>query len=268
MHTILDIDLDVFSSPTVYWPQTDERPSDDEHTCASADDARYFLEQQCGLNAGSPIAGQEFVEHDEAFYSWRRWIEQGTLSVPFSVVHVDAHADMGMGDAGWVYLLSDLLDLSVEQRRNPRRGYDALNAGNYLMFAVANRWVDRLTYVFPARIPWSANWKSGLSEQIQPDPYTDGAPGDLMVMHFRDGDWRTGMLQLRHCTRETLNRCMGRQELEPVIHLEPPVPFGFTPVRDFHSTGFTHMVVAQSPRFAPPAADKLLPILRRYFVNP
>jgi hypothetical protein len=267
MQTILDIDLDVFSTPTVYWPQTDDRPSDDEHSCASVDDVRHFLEQQCFLSRDKPIAGKEIIDHDEAFYTWRRWIEERTLNPPFSVVHVDAHADMGMGDAGWVYLLSDFLALPLEERRNPRRGYDALNAGNYLMFAVANRWVDQLTYVFPARIPWTANWKSGFSEEIQPDPYTDGAPGDLMVMHFRDGDWRTGLLELRHCSRQTLDHCMGRRVIEPVIYLESPVPFAFTPVRNFGFTGFTHMVVAQSPRFAPPAADKLLPILRRYFVD-
>jgi UPF0489 domain len=153
MQAILDIDLDVFSSPTVYWPQTEDRPADGDYTCASAHDVRYFLEQQCGLSADNPIAGREFIDHDEAFVTWRRWIEQGMLTSPFSIVHVDAHADMGMGDAGWVYLLSDLLDLPVEERRAPRRGFDALNAGNYLMFAVANRWVDRLTYVFPARFP-------------------------------------------------------------------------------------------------------------------
>lgn len=267
MHTILDLDLDVFSSPAVYWPQTNDRPSDEDHVCASAKDVRYFLEQQCGLCTVSKIPGQEFTDHDDAFYTWRRWIEEGSLNPPFCIVHVDTHADMGMGDAGWVYLLSDLLALPIEQRRDPRRGHDALNAGNYLMFAIANRWVDRLTYVFPVRHPWTANWSSGFSEDVQEDPSSDGAPGDLMVMHFRNGDWKTALLELRHCTRETLNSCMGRRELEPVIHVEPPVPFAFTPVPNFAVTSFTHMVVARSPRFAPAAADKLLPIIREYFTT-
>jgi hypothetical protein len=88
-----------------------------------------------------------------------------------------------------------------------------------------------------------------------------------MVIHFRNEDWGTGLLELKHFARETLNRwCVGRK-LEPVIRLEPPVPFAFTSVRNFKFSGFTHMVVAQSPRFVPPAADKLLPIIRGYFVT-
>lgn len=266
MHTILDLDLDVFSWPAVHWPQTNDRPNDDDHVCASAKDVRYFLEQQCSLSRGNRIPGQEFTDHDDAFYTWRHWIERGSLNPPFSIVHVDAHADMGKGDAGWVYLLSDLLALPIKQRREPRRGDDALNAGNYLMFAIANRWVDRLTYVFPVRDPWKANWSSGFSEGVREALSSDGEPGDLMVMHFRREDWRTGLLELKHCTRETLNSYLWRCRLEPFIHLEPPVPFAFTPVRDFGFTGFTHMVLAQSPRYSPPAADNLLPIIREYFV--
>lgn len=267
MHTILDLDLDVFSWPVVHWPQTNDRPSDEDHRVASGDDARHFLEAQCGLSACKKIVGKEVTDHDEAFFEWRTWIEQGTLTPPFSVIHADAHADMGMGDAGWCYLLSDLLALPLGKRREPRRGHDALNAGNYLMFAVANRWVSSLTYVFPWRSPWASNWKSGRSEQVEDDPRSDGAPGDLMVMHFRNGDWRTRMVELRHCSREVLNRCMGRAVLEPFIHLEPAIPFDFTPVRDFRFHGFTHLTVAKSPRFAPRLADNLLPIVREYFIS-
>jgi hypothetical protein len=267
MHTILDLDLDVFSWPIVYWPQTDDRPSDEEHSIASADDVRHFLEVQCGLNTSKRVIGQEVTNHDEAFFVWRTWREQGRLTAPFSVIHVDAHADMGMGDAGWVYLLSDFLALPVDQRREPRRGHDALNESNYLMFAVGNRWLSDLTYVFPWLSPWSSNWKSGRSEEVQENPRYDGAPGDLMVMHFRKGDWRTRTVELRHCTPAVLNRCMGRAVLEPFIHLEPAIPFDFTPVRDFRFNGFTHLTVAQSPRFAPKSADKLLPVIREYFVS-
>jgi hypothetical protein len=266
MNTILDLDLDVFSSPTVYWPpKKNYRPSDNEHMCASGDDVRYFLEEQCGLSRDRRIPGDEFTHHDEAFYTWRRWIEQGSLTAPFAVAHIDAHADMGMGDAGYMYLLSELLALPVEQRGNPRRAYDALNAGNYLMFAVANRWINRLTYVFPTRHPWTANWASSPSKNFRQDPCSDGAPGDLMVMHFQNEDWRTGMLELKHCSYETLKRCVGcTGPLGPVIHTEPAVPFDFAAVPNFSFRGFTHMVVAHSPQYTPPSADQLLPILREY----
>jgi hypothetical protein len=265
MHVILDLDLDVFTSPTVYWPQSSDRPSDNDHVAAGAQDVRHFLEMQCGLSKDRKIPGQEFTNHDDAFFVWRRWIQEGSLRPPFTIIHVDAHADMGMGDSGYMYLLSELLALPPNQRSEPRRGPDAMNEGNYLMFAIANRWVNRLTYVFPLRTPWSANWSSGFGDSIEEDETSDGAPGDLMVMHFRNDDWKTRIIELRHCTRETLKACLGRGELGPVIRPEPPVEFDFTSVRQFAFTEFTHMVVAKSPTFAPPVADALLPIIREYF---
>ena len=124
------------------------------------------------------------------------------------------------------------------------------------MFAVANRWVNRLTYVFPTHHPWTANWNSSPSKDFQRDPSDGCAPGDLMSMHFRNGDWRTGILELRHCTKETLDRRVGHGgPLEPVIHIEPAVPFAFTPVPNFSFRGFTHMVVAQSPQYTPPGRE-------------
>lgn len=263
MHAVLDLDLDVFSSPIVHWPQKNHRPSDCEYASACEDDVRYFLEEQCGLSRNSKLPGCEFIDHDEAFYTWRRWIEEGLLAKPFSISHVDAHADMGMGDAGSIYLSSELLAVPVEQRGNPRRANNALNAGNYLMFAVANHWVDGLTYIFPVRQPWTANWNSSTLSDSRHLP-SDGPPEDLMRMYFRNEDWRTGMLELKHCSRDTLDRCMTRP-LDPIIHKEPAVPFNFVPVPKFRFHGFTHMVVAQSPQYAPPSADKLLPILREYF---
>ena len=102
MHTILDLDLDVFSWPAVKWPRTNARPSDEDHVCASAENVSYFLERQCALSKVHKIPGQEFSDHDDAFYAWRRWIEEESLSPPSSIVHVDAHADMGIGDAGYL----------------------------------------------------------------------------------------------------------------------------------------------------------------------
>jgi UPF0489 domain len=264
MHTILDLDLDVFSWPIVYWPQSKDRPADTDHVIASAEDVRFFMEEQCSLSPSRKLLGQEFTDHDEAFFVWRRWIREGRLTPPFDVIHVDAHADMGMGDSGYMYLLSELLALPPDKRDEPRRGFDAMNAGNYLMFAVANRWINGLTYVFPWRRPWSCNWKSGYSETVE-QYGGDGAPGDLMVMHFRNGNWKTKLIELKHCTREALSASLGRRNLQPVIMTEPPVPFDFMPVREFKSTNITHLVVAQSPKYAPPAADALLSLIRNYF---
>ncbi len=263
MHTILDLDLDVFSHPAVRGVQPNGRPSDADHICASPADVNYFLETQCGLSKENRIPGKEFRDHEDAFNTWRHWIQEKLLNPQFSVVHVDAHADMGNGDSGYIYLLTELLAVPVEQRRNPRCGLDALNSANYLMFAVANQWLHQLTYVYPHLDPWTANWKSGFSKNIREHTLRNGLPADLMRMHFLNYNCWTRTLQLKHRSRETFSWGLP---FDSVISFEPTVPFDFTPLPSFQFDGFTHMVVAQSPNFAPPSADNLLPIIRQFFL--
>jgi hypothetical protein len=264
VQTVLDLDLDVFSQPIVRgYFQTGDRPLDKDHTCASADDVRHFLEMQCGLSTARKIHGKEFVTHDEAFSTWRRWIESGVLSTPFSVVHIDAHADMGHSDCGYIYLVSELLGFPVEQRRDPQRGSNAMNECNYLMFAAANEWIGHLTYVYPILTPWKANWAYGHDQRIQGEP-SGGKPVDLMEMYFRDENVFTMEIQLKYCSKDVV-KDWPRKPLKPVIRLEKSIPFALSDIPSFSFDKFTHMVVAQSPGYAPPAADRLLPIIREYF---
>lgn len=265
MQVVLDLDLDVFSQDAVSWPRPGTRPSEERHRCASPLDVRRFLEQRCLLTYRTKLPGAEFRDHDEAFSIWKRWIDNGTIVAPFEVVHVDAHADMGMGDSGYLYLMDELLALPLEERGTPRRGHDAMNAGNYLMFAIANRWISRLTYVFPQLTDWIQNWNSAPSGNPSGNREQSGRPTDLMPMHFRNCDIDSGHIELKHCDRATLDRCMGRRTVGPAISLEPGVPFEFTPIPRFGRSGFTHMVVARSPEYTPRSADSLLPILREYY---
>jgi hypothetical protein len=114
-----------------------------------------------------------------------------------------------------------------------------MNEGNYLMFAVANRWVNRLTYVYPTRRPWTANWNSSPFRELHPDPSGNGAPNDLMLMYFRRRDWRTGMLELPHFSRATMERYImsGRAlDDEDVLHREPRVPYDFAALPNFQAS--------------------------------
>ena len=106
---ILDLDLDFFVRPVHNWMPSEERLSESEYTCASPDEVEAFLEQQCGLSKTDRIPGRLCEEHVEAFDTWSEWIAAGTLTTPFEVVHVDAHADMGLGDSSYIYLLDELL---------------------------------------------------------------------------------------------------------------------------------------------------------------
>jgi UPF0489 domain len=99
MDCVLDFDLGFFLSPIAHdsWgsPSATERLSSDRYRHTTSDQVRTFLEQKCHLSRHSKILGREVVEHVDAFSTWRRWLEEKKLSEPFTIVHVDAHADMG-----------------------------------------------------------------------------------------------------------------------------------------------------------------------------
>jgi hypothetical protein len=280
MHTILDLDLDFFVWPIALGPEGAGRLSEAEYKHSRADEVREFLEARCALRTGKNIPGHEIIEHQDAFSTWRRWLHAGVLSAPFNVIHVDAHADLGLGDAGWVYLLSEVLALPTTQRSEPRFGPRALNSGNYLAFAIANRWIGNLTYVFPYRKP------PGVQDIISIDVFEgekfsrtislgapvnetgDPRPADLMPVLFRGRSTRTGLIELRRYSPDTV-MSVGDATLSPPepMHVEPVVPFNYTEADRFRFDGFTHLTVAQSPQFTPASADHLLPILRDYFAE-
>ena len=142
MHRILDLDTDFFSHEVVYWPDVSARPSDDDHPVWDLEDVREFLEVRCGLRGKLP--GRAVATHDEVFPLWRAASNAGRIATPFHVTHVDAHGDLGFGDASYVCLMTELLHMPAEDRSDPRR----LEESNYLAFAIACRWIHDLDYVF------------------------------------------------------------------------------------------------------------------------
>lgn len=247
---ILDLDLDFFVTPIHHWQASEERLSSSEYLCANAAEVEEFLEEQCGLSKSHRIPGRFIEEHDAAYDTWRDWIAAGSLMVPFEVVHVDAHADMGLGDSSYIYLLEELLALPIEQRRNPRRGTDALNPGSYLPFAIANHWLSSLTYVYPPDV----------------DVDEDGVPNDIHPYLFRGGTLKGQPIQLPHYPPGYFHAMSmsGEQHSEP-IHWEPPVASAYISSDSFSSSGFTHMVLARSPGYTPATADALIPVIEQYF---
>jgi len=118
MDYVLDLDLDFFVWPPGHSSQPG-RLDGDKHRHAAPNEVRAFLERQCHLNTDAKIIGREMVEHVGAFWTWRQWLEEEKLSAPFMVIHVDAHADQGLGTAGFIYLLTELLP---NQGRCPKTG--------------------------------------------------------------------------------------------------------------------------------------------------
>jgi hypothetical protein len=141
INRVLDIDLDFFLNDVHYFSQNNCRLSSEDYKPWSADKVVAFLENNCGINRQNKIRGKIVTHHQEAFFYWRQLVINRDIKVPFDVVHIDAHADLGLGDAGWVYLMGELLHKKLNERIYPKEGSKGLNAGNYLAFAIACRWV-------------------------------------------------------------------------------------------------------------------------------
>lgn len=231
---VLDLDMDFFLTDACPLAPLGERPSE---TCAEPyrdEQIIRFLEEQCGLSCERPVPGAIFDTHDKALDFWLARMQKGELNAPFDVVHVDTHSDLAFGPPGTDFVLKAVLT----RRPDARAALDAYRAGrkldeaNYLLFALAFRWVRRLVYV------------------RNPKSHQD-IPGQLL-----DSD---GNIHLRSTISALMEAANGR---------EPTIPFEvFDDYTQFHETGYDFVTMAQSPRYAPASADRIMRLLEPYLMR-
>lgn len=232
---VLDLDLDFFLTDCCPLAKPGKRP--DASAAKPWDEAAVvdFLERNLGLDAAHPIPGTIHETHDGALAFWKDRMDRGLLSRPFSVVHVDAHADLGIGYPGPGYVLNGVLGIRPEERDWFCRYYEnrQLDEANYLLFALAFRWVDRLTLV---RDPFSRP--------------------DLPPFCVREGE---GYAPIRL-------RSYVSDLFEPQYGAEPEIPLTVCndPFAYIAKEPFSCMNLAHSPRYAPKSADALIAVISRY----
>jgi len=241
---VLDLDLDFFLDGVAHFRGFDEdRLDDEEFPTWEIPEVVSFLRDRCGVR--DPLPGLAVENHGELFSVWRDAIEAGALVAPFRVTHVDAHADLGLGDTGHRYLLTELLYAEPQDRRHPRTGSDGLGDGTYLAFAIACRWVAEIEYVFPA----------GGGDDLHPylmehfDPF-----GDTIRL--------TALTEAQFAPMNTI-----QFERPDVESREPRVPIHRIPGKDFRANGpFDFVFLARSPAFTPAAADPIFDEIRQLFI--
>src|SRR5258706_5183943 len=112
---ILDIDLDFFLNNKHIGVVTSvRRLNKNEYKLWAATEVEAFLENNCGLSKQRAIQGRYFVHHVEAFYFMRNLQENSDFSCQFIIDHVDAHGDLGTGDASYKYIASEILARSLK----------------------------------------------------------------------------------------------------------------------------------------------------------
>jgi len=241
---ILDIDLDFFLNELSLPNGSTERWDPGNILPWDVKEVVNFLENQCGLSKNDLIEGRIVTQHHEAFCFWRELIEKDILKTPFEIVHIDAHADLGTGDGSGKYITEQLLHMSFDERMYPNvEETFGLYETNYLIFAVACRWVSGITYVSHPM------WEN-----------------DLCWYHWKDYDETTGFLQLKKYNPGGFQRVSNKPEDRPIpIELEPAVPFERIDRFEYHnSEKFSFIVLSHSPAYTPPDSDKLIPAIKEY----
>jgi UPF0489 domain len=239
--SFLNLDLDAFLSDVADCIAGDDR-RDDSYKPWREEELRAFLERQCHLTRSRPVPGRFVVHHDRAFDYWKELL--ATHQGQIDLVHVDAHADLGLGDRSWVHVVSELLHLPPDQRTDPPRGSRYLNLGSYIAYALAARWIASMVYVH--------------------HPMCQGG-GDTPAIYFENNDASPpNRIQLKAYKKDGLFRDYP-PPIKDVIRLEPIVPFTKVAITDFHShRPFQYALLCQSPGFTPSAADALIPIFDEY----
>lgn len=245
---ILDIDLDIFlDNRFVDVRERHETPpqrlSDASFRPWPEPLVRRFMESACKLSQQHRKPGRFFVDHDELFLRLREEIANGSLAPGFDIVHADAHADFGIGAGTFHFVCTEWLRRPVEERaRTPDGEHGRLTNGNWLLYAVACRWIRSIVYVHHPK--------------LSSPKKIDMPIGSLVYERPADDE-----VELRLVPANDLRRFRDI----PPISIEPTVPFKAIAIEHYVADApFDRVYVTQSPDYTPPAADALIPVIREY----
>lgn len=265
---VLDLDMDYFmrSVATHISESESERLPEYDYgdSVWNEKEVRAFLEDNLGLSKQKRIRGRVVAGHNEALFYWRELIENGRLTTPFDVIHVDSHADLGLGYSSWTHILDYLLFYPAEERYQHPRYIDSSGnirsegIGDYLLFAVAYRWISSIIYCgnpcgecndylldtlkdFKEELIWDKPVQNTIQLLYNPD---------MPFPQYDDSEYM-------------------KQQYIKKSRKEPEVPFMIIPtIEDVHFDGsFDYAVLAQSPNYTPASADFIMDIFREYIIE-
>jgi hypothetical protein len=249
---VLDLDLDFFLREVAdSRPFRGARLDPKGYPPWELADVIAFLEERCGLECRLP--GRAVEHHAEVFGLWREGLVRGSLSPAFHVTHIDAHADLGMSEGGYKYLLCELVHLPLRERWHPRESTvgedEAMTDGNYLAFAAACRWLAGITYVHPQ---------------------DHGADVHPYIMEGFDP--RTCTIRMPRLRRDELTDrgffIPPGSLMLPPERLEPPVPLHSISAREYRADApFDFVFLARSPTYTPSEADPIHEAIRERFID-
>lgn len=262
---VLDLDMDYFLEcvPSgIGESQIYRLPEQDyAHEVWDNKRIRYFFEKNLGLSKSNKINGRIIVGHNEAITFWKELIKKGRLITPFEVVHIDSHADLGLGYSSWKYILNTLLQYPVEDRPQHNQYRDCFGKmsqegiGDYLLFAIAYRWISKLTYCANPNGDKNDYLWDILKDLHENGIWDDPVENPIQLVYNPNMDF------------PSYNDSVDdkKKYLDAGIK-EPEVPMTIIPtVKDVQFSGdFDFALLAQSPNYTPASADFIMDIFREY----
>lgn len=237
--SILDIDLDAFQSRTIHNKSDKRRLNSKLYAPWEESQLRVFLEAKCGLSRKQKIPGRYRTEHDSALEFFENLYD--TNGKLLRLIHLDGHADLGLGDRSWTHIIGEWLAKDPLDRRRPPVGAGYCNPGSYVAYAAAARILDSVIYAYPP-----------------------GGGNDLHRVYFLNNDSTSGFLQLKHFKFLDIS-CYDELTADKADHVEPIISYSALPITEFEEQEAHHAAfVCQSPGFTSKKADRLLYILADY----
>lgn len=265
---VLDLDMDYFmkSFAANIYESNQERLSEDEYAdyVWTEKEVRDFFQNNLGLSKNHKIRGRVVCGHNEALYYWKELIEKGKLTKPFDVIHVDSHADLGLGCYSWKYIMDTLLGIPVEERSQNSSYIDPFNKkhcegiGDYLLFALAYRWISRIDYCGNPESECNDYIWYTLKDFKEPLIWNKPVQTTIQLLYNPDMPF----------PRNNDDPYVNHQYIMN-SRREPEVPFLIIPtIEDVKYDGsFDYAVLAQSPNYTPASADFIMDIFREYIVE-
>lgn len=260
---VLDVDIDYFMECVANTPfSVTERLEESYYgnKVWKADKVRNFIENNIGLSKERKIPGRVITGHDEALYFWEELLNTEVLKEPFEVVHIDSHADLGLGCFTSDFLQSKFLTLPIETRRKIRDyeyngKIERINIGDYLLWGIAYRMISKIIYCSnPVERGNDYCWDT-LKD------FKENLIWDKPVSNYIQLKYNKNM------EMPTYSSSLQYKEsyLKGAIK-DPEVELKIIPtIEDVQFDGdFDFAVIAQSPNYTPASADFILDIFREY----
>lgn len=260
---VLDLDMDYFMTQVAYTPFSSvERLEEEDYggSVWSAEKVREFLENNLGLSRENKIPGRIVCGHNESLFFWEELIEMGKLTEPFDVIHVDSHADLGLGTFSGCFLQSMFLTLPIEIRRKIRN-YETdgeiknINIGDYLLWGIAYRMVSSVTYCANP----NGDKNDYLWETLK--DFQEELIWDEPVRLYIQLKFNKRMQMPTHRSSDDYKEKYNNGAIK-----DPEVELLIIPtIEDVKFSGdFDYAVLAQSPNYTPASADFIMDIFREY----